>query len=113
MQVQVISRAKDLGADVRRWAEERVFRQLERFELQLDRVVVRLADANGPQRGGLDKRVALSLSAGPRGRFHLVGTATTYEAALNDALHRLKERILHSPRIGSRRYRRQRILDAL
>jgi ribosome-associated translation inhibitor RaiA len=54
VQVQVRGRNIELTEELRAHVERRLQFALSRFSQRIDRVVVRLADANGP-RGGDDK----------------------------------------------------------
>jgi ribosomal subunit interface protein len=66
MNVRIRTRGLRLGKNLRSHVERRAFFALDRFEDRIERVDVRLEDANGP-RGGEDKlcRVEVRLRGAP------------------------------------------------
>jgi hypothetical protein len=51
----------DLNDDLRAWIYERTGRQLGKFAAQIERIIVRCGDENGP-RGGIDRTCTLEVS---------------------------------------------------
>lgn len=56
----------DLADELERHVERRLRSALGRFAGRIDRVLVRIADVNGP-RGGIDKRCRITIVLVPRG----------------------------------------------
>lgn len=120
MRIEVRAPGIQLSGALRSYIHHRIQFSLRRFAGQLDSVVVRLKDVNGP-RGGADKRYRVSLRLGSDGRVLLEQThADVYEAirsafarlghSLSRRLSRRKKprRQLESVRNrGKRRFRRR------
>jgi len=79
--------------------EEHILRRLDfalrRFGERVDRIVVRLVDLNGPEKGGLDKRCRLETHLMRSAPSMIVVGATGADpyTAVNQAAARLEERV--------------------
>jgi putative sigma-54 modulation protein len=106
MQLEVVARDAEVSRETERHVEFRVQRTFGRLVHWIRRVVVRLADVNGPK-GGVDKVVALDVDCEHTGPMRFESRAETYERGLAVVLERSKRAILNSPRLGSRRPQRR------
>lgn len=109
MRIEIRAPGIQLSEALRGYIHHRIQFSLRRFAGQLDRVVVRLKDVNGP-RGGADKRYRVSLRLGSDGGVLLEQT----HADVYEAIRSASARLGHSlSRRLSRRKKPRRQLESV
>ena len=89
MDIQIVIRGVDDDTNLRRFAEEKIDKALERFEKYIINVTVRLEDVTGPDKGGVDKQCGIEVKL-RMGEVRIKERGEDFKATTNIALDRLK-----------------------
>lgn len=88
MQIDVRGRGFEVRPALGAYAERRALFAVGRFSPRIERLSIRLADANGP-RGGVDKECQLEARLRPAGELRVAERDTDMHAAIDRATERL------------------------
>ena len=110
--MQVLFKSRHPQAtDLRELTERRVRFVLRRLGWLVPRAEVQMSDVNGP-RGGVDKRCQVELRTGGAGSVVVSSVASSWRAALDDALPRAARFLMRQwRRSNDTRRMRQRIIN--
>ena len=93
MQIDIVSRTARVGIDNRKTVGDRVRFLLDRFQLRIRRIEVRLVDENGPK-GGVDRRCVARARLDDGTHVIAEAKANLVPIAIDRALRRIARRIV-------------------
>lgn len=110
MQIDIVSRTAHAGIDNRKTVGDRVRFLLDRFQLRIRRIEVRLVDENGPK-GGVDRRCVAFARLDDGTHVIAEAKANLLPIAIDRALRRVARRIVNLQRRRQSMRRMRQVLQ--